>query len=69
MGHHQQVIPNQHYWGPMSPLVGVYCQTYSHQKLQPHPQVDGNMLWVFFVDHTLAHPLNCRDGVVARLSA
>ena len=26
--------------------------------------------WVFFfTDHTLAHPLNCRGGVVARLSA
>ena len=23
---------------------------------------------VFFTDHTLAHPLNCRGGVVARLS-
>ena len=22
-----------------------------------------------FTDHTLAHPLNCRGGVVARLSA
>ena len=25
--------------------------------------------WVFFTDHTLAHPLNRRGGVVARLSA
>ena len=28
-----------------------------------------NLIWVFFTDHTLAHPLNCRGGVVARLSA
>ena len=33
--------------------------------------VDGSqhVFFCVFTDHTLAHPLNCRGGVVARLSA
>ena len=54
-----------------SALLTLHSTLYTlHSTLHtPHSTLHTLHLSVFFTDHTLAHPLNCRGGVVARLSA
>ena len=44
----------------------LHLHIYRNLHFHPHPHPDPQSV---FTDHTLAHPLNCRGGVVARLSA